>query len=511
MSGSLVNGRVHNFVATVAPTGNRYTHSEERGVKGEELWFTPPATSGVAVTPSTALQLTAFYAAVSGIATDVASLPLRPLQRMPDGSRREAREHEIDRLLRISPDGETTSMRWRQALMGHALMYEGGYAEIVRKGNGRPASLHLLDPSTTRTKRDKDTRRLYYEIDGGKRLAPQNVLHVAGFGFDGLNGYNLINVAREALGLGLAAQTFGSSFFGNGTTLSGYIKYPGQLTSTSRSNLRDGWTDVHGGPYNAHRPGILEEGASWEQLGTDPEKAQALETRRFQVNEMGRIYRTPPHKIGDFSQAHLANIEASNLDYLMTCLMGWLEAIEQEFTFKLFTGGEQTAGYYVEHNMLALLRGDMTARGNYYKVMRDLGVFSPNDICQRENLDPLGPAGDVRLVPLNMTTLENAGKPQPGKATTPPPADKPETELEPSLDTEAPPTDEAPAARASGQWLDGNQMFSLKRLINDVASGELPPAAAKMIILASFPDLEEARVDAMLDPLNGFTPKSMIQ
>jgi phage portal protein BeeE len=149
----------------------------------------------------------------------------------------------------------------------------------------------------------------------------------------------------------------------------------------------------------------------WVQTTVPPEDAQFLATRQFQVVEIARIYRLPPHKIGDFTQSHLANIESSNLDYLTTTLMPWLEAIEQELNRKLFTADERAEGYFVEHNMSALLRGDMKSRAEFYTKLRDLGVLSPNQICRLENMNPIGPEGDIRLVPLNMTSLQNAGKP----------------------------------------------------------------------------------------------------
>ena len=298
-------------------------------------------------------------------------------------------------------------------------------------------------------------------------------------------------------------QTFGGAFFGNGTHVDVALKVPGTLSDEAAKRMRQSWSDLHGGPFRSHTPALLEEGTSLEHLGTEPEKSQLLEGRKFQVEEMARVLRTPLHKLGDLSNAHLANIEASNLDYLQTGLMPWLEAWEQELNFKLFTRSERLSGLYVEHNMLALLRGDMKSRGEFYKTMRDLGVFSPNDIARRENLSPIGADGDKRLVPLNMTTLANAGNPTPGKSPAPAPAASPE----PGLDPAGPPQDEAPAGRSAGDWLDGNQMFSLKRLVNDVAAGELPLGAARAMLLASFPGIELAQVEAILEPPRRLHPQ----
>lgn len=377
------------------------------------LISTGTTTSGLQVTPESALSLTAAYAAINTIATDVSSLPLRVYKRRPDGGRDEDRSHPVAELLTNSPDGETTAMRWMQAVMGHALGHGNGYAEITF-GGGRPAGLYLLDPRTRADRRPQD-KKLFYRLPDGTTLPPGRVLHFAGLGFDGLSGYSPIKLAREAIGLGLAAQQFGSSFFGNGAHPSGFLSTDKKMNEEAVKEFRKEWNDRHQGAGKGNGVAILTNGWKWTQTTIAPEDAQFLATRQFQVVEIARIYRVPPHKIGDYTQSHLANIEASNLDYLMTTLMPWCETIEQELNRKLFTKEERAEGYYVEHNMSALLRGDMKARAEFYTRLRDLGVLTPNMICQLENLNPIGPEGDIRLVPMNMATLQDAGKPQDSK------------------------------------------------------------------------------------------------
>jgi HK97 family phage portal protein len=369
--------------------------------------------TGLNITPETALGLTACYAAINTIATDVASLPLRVYRKQPNGGREEMADHPLAILLAESPDGETTSMRWRQAMMGHALGWGNGYAELTYDGDGFPRGMYLLDPRTEPQRRAQDKRLYYRKADGGT-LPPYRVLHVAGWGYDGLKGYSPIMQAREAVGLGLAAESFGSTFFGNGSSPKGILKTPNAVTPEMADRLRAGWEDLHRGLANSHKVAVLEQGLEWQSISIPPEDAQFILTRQFQVVEIARLFRLPPHKIGDYSQSHLANIEAANLDYMTTVLMPWCEAIEQEINRKLLTTDERRAGYYVEHQMQAFLRGDMKARAEFYLRMRDLGAINPNEIRARENMDPIGPAGDVYLVPLNMTNLEHAGeKPEP--------------------------------------------------------------------------------------------------
>jgi HK97 family phage portal protein len=231
----------------------------------------------------------------------------------------------------------------------------------------------------------------------------------------------------------MATERFGASFFANGSRPSGVLKIPNVLKKEAADRLRLSWEALQTGSQNTGRTAVLEGGAEWQSITIPPEDAQFLATRQFQVVEVARLYSLPPHKIGDYSQSHLANIEASNLDYMTTTLMPWCKAIEQELNLKLFTPEERAAGYYIEHNMAAFLRGDMKSRAEFYTKLRDLGVFSPNDICERENINPIGPEGDIRLVPVNMQTLERAGEE---------PEDEPEDDMEDEPSSEAPDMEE---------------------------------------------------------------------
>lgn len=360
--------------------------------------------SGVTVTPESALSLAAAYAAINVIATDVSSLPLKVYRRRRDGGRDEANDIPLSGLLSRSPNGETTSLRFRQALMGHVLGWGNGYAEISFDGDGAPTAMDILDPGATAPERIPQNKRLFYRTSGGRTVPPYRVLHLAGLGFDGLKGYSPITQAREAVGLGLAAENFGCTFFGNGTWPGLVLESPQKLSKEAISNLKEQWESLHRGGDNAHRVAVLEMGMKASRVTISPEDAQFLETRKFQVVEIARLYRLPPHKIGDYSQSHLANIEAANLDYVTTVLVPWCAMIEQEINLKLLTEEQRRAGYYAEHNMTALLRGDMRARAEFYTKMRDLAAISPNEIREKENLNPVD-GGDLYLAPLNMAPL----------------------------------------------------------------------------------------------------------
>ena len=388
------------------------------------LSFFRPTVSGINVTPKGALGLTAAYAAQNRIATDVSSLPIKIYRARPDGSKTEDRNHPAYRLLARTPDGVRTPMRYWQAKIGHALGWGNGYAEIERDVTGRPLNLRLLDPRTN-PKLNPETKALEYHLINGKILPAKDVIHIAGFGFDGHKGYSPVELASEAFALALAAERFGGATFGNGALPGGVIEYPGKLSKVARDQMREEWNEIYQGSGNASKVAVLFEGAKFTAASMSLENAQFLSTRQFQVVEIARLYSLPPHKIGDYSQSHLANLEQSNLDYLMTVIAPWCESIEQELNLKLFTADEIAKGYFVEHSMAALLRGDMAARATFYTKLRDLGVLTPNMIASLENLNPFGPAGDIRLVPGNMAQVLPDGtiKATMQADTSPPPAD----------------------------------------------------------------------------------------
>jgi HK97 family phage portal protein len=402
------------FVADAAGAAHASPPAAEPRIRGEELWiFDPPGagTAGMTVSERTALRLTAILATINVLATDVAVLPMHVYRRRPDGGRDPERGHPVEELWNVSPDGETTPLNWRQALVGHAALWGTGLAEIQRRGGNTPYRMHLLDPDETRPERDRETRALKYRLANGRVLDHGDVFRLAGLGHDGIFGFNFVRMAREAIGVGLAAQGYTADFYSNGAEPGAVLEYPGQLTPEAKRNIRESWDAQHRGYGRRKSTAVLEEGTKLTPYGTDPDKAQLLESRRFQVEDVSRPWRVPPQKIGKFDNAHLANIEASNLDYLQTALMPWLVAIEQEGNLKLLSPAERAAGLYLEHTTAALLRGDIKSRFEAYgKALAD-GWLNRDEVRERENLNPIGEprGGRKHLVQVNQTTLERIG------------------------------------------------------------------------------------------------------
>lgn len=370
-----------------------------------------PVLSGTYVTPQTALGFTAVYSAISVISKDIATLPLGLYQKMPDGAFRLDPTNFYDELLGVETDDETSSLKFAIDTQGHTLGWGNGYAEVVRDTRGRAEALHMLHPSKTVPKQT-ESGRLIYVLDNKKELLSENVLHFAGLGFNGITGYTPLTVARQAVGLGLAAEQFGASFFGNSAIPKGIIKLPKRLKEEAQANIRRSLNQVHQGTQSAHQFMILEEGTEYTQTQIAPEDAQFLGTRAFQILEIARLYGLPPHKLGDYSQSHMANIEESNLDYWTTTLAYWVAMRESVLNRRLLTRDDRRK-WTIRHDMSALLRGNTAARMAGYQTLRNLGAINADEIRIKEGMVPIGPerGGDKYLVQAQYTPLDQAGKP----------------------------------------------------------------------------------------------------
>jgi HK97 family phage portal protein len=441
-----------------ARQARRASYSTTEGAPSS-LWahlLTTRTNAGIAVDPQSALGLTAYYAAVRVISEDVASLPVSVFKSKKSGGATLIDDHSITYRFARSPDGdanEMPSMQWREAWIAHTLGWGNGYAEVEWTQDNRDVlGLHLMNPDTTRPVRDSN-KRLFYEdrartSNDPPRIPAPNVLHLAGLGFNGLQGYSPAHLAREAIGLGKAAEKFGSSLFTNGAIPKGFITHPGKLKPEAVTNLRASVNAIHQGADNANKVAILEEGMGWQSTSIPPEDAQFLATRQFQVIEIARMFRLPPHKLGDYSQAHLANIEASNLDYLMTCLRPWCVRVEQCFGLKLLSDKEHRLGYYVRHDIRALLRAAIKDRSLYYQAMFNFGM-SANEIRELEDLNPIddGDGGNLRFRSVNSQPLVSPPAPIiPGAPGQPAPTQPAQP------DTDSPPVTGEPTETGPGTY-----------------------------------------------------------
>jgi len=380
-------------------------------------FFFGGSTAGKTVSEKSAMQMTAVYACVRILAESIAGLPLHLFRYDGNGGKARAVDHPLYFLLHDEPNPEMTSFAFRETLMTHLLLWGNAFAQVIRNGKGAVVALYPLMPNRMTVDRDK-AGRIYYEylrmddeantMKGTTvRLSPSEVLHVPGLGFDGIVGYSPIAMAKNAIGMAMACEDYGASFFANGATPSAVLEYPGTLKDPAK--VRESWELAHGG-RNSHRIGVLEEGMKYTPIGIPPEQAQFLETRKFQINEIARIFRVPPHMIGDLEKATFSNIEHQSLEYVKYTLAPWICRFEQSMARVLLLPDEKK-DYTIKFNVDGLLRGDYQSRMQGYAIGRQNGWMSANDIRQLESLDliPEEKGGDLYLVNGNMAKLEDAG------------------------------------------------------------------------------------------------------
>ena len=377
-------------------------------------FFMGTSAAGKSVNERSAMQMTAVYACVRILSESIAGLPLHMYRYEDDGSKTKAVEHPLYHLLHDEPNPEMTSFVFRETLMSHLLLWGNAYAQIIRNGKGDIIALYPLMPN--RMKVERDTKgQLYYEYQTMKedaptmkgavyQLDPSEVLHVPGLGFDGLVGYSPIAMAKNAIGLAIAAEEYGSKFYANGAAPSGVLEHPNVLKDPAK--VRDSWNAAFGGSSNAHRVAVLEEGMKYTPISISPNEAQFLETRKFQINEIARIFRVPPHMVGDLEKSSFSNIEQQSLEFVKYTLNPWVCRWEQALQRALLDDDEK-GKYFFRFNVEGLLRGDYQSRMNGYATARQNGWMSANDIRELENLDriPAELGGDLYLVNGNMLPL----------------------------------------------------------------------------------------------------------
>ena len=368
-------------------------------------------TSGKAVNERTAMQTSAVYACVRILAESVAGLPLHVYERTANGSKSTKPSHPLYRLLHDEPNREMTSFVFRETLMSHLLLWGNAYAQIIRDGRGFPIVLYPLLPDRMTVDRNESGDLVYtYQSDKGQvKLRRENVLHIPGLGFDGLIGYSPIAMAKNAVGLALATEDYGATFFANGANPGGVLEHPGVIKPEQADRLRESWQSQFGGA-NAHKVAVLEEGLKFHQMSIPPEQAQFLETRKFQINEIARIFRVPPHMVGDLEKSSFSNIEQQSLEFVKYTLDPWVVRWEQSLQQALILPSEK-ATIFIKFNLDGLLRGDYQSRMQGYSTGIQNGFMSVNDVRGLEDMNLLTAeeGGDLHFVNGNMVKLADVG------------------------------------------------------------------------------------------------------
>jgi HK97 family phage portal protein len=391
---------------------------QNRTVGSNYSFFFGGTTSSKPVNEHTAMQMTAVYSCVRILAEAVAGLPLHLYKYTDSGGKEKAISHPLYFLLHDEPNPEMSSFVFRETLMTHLLLWGNAYAQIIRNGKGEVIALYPLMPNRMSVDRDPNGS-LYYSytrysdeaptMNGVTvTLRPSDVFHIPGLGFDGLVGYSPIAMAKNAIGMAIACEEYGAKFFANGAAPGGVLEHPGTIKDPQK--VRDSWNAAYQGSSNSHRVAVLEEGMKYQPIGISPEQAQFLETRKFQINEIARIFRVPPHMVGDLEKSSFSNIEQQSLEFVKYTLDPWVIRWEQAISRALLRQDEKKL-YFAKFNVDGLLRGDYVSRMNGYATARQNGWMSANDIRELENLDRIPPelGGDLYLINGNMTKLKDAG------------------------------------------------------------------------------------------------------
>ncbi len=405
--------------------GGLYKTEKRSGVANPAQWlvelFTGGTTStGLSVSPDSALKYSPVWAAVSIISGALGYLPLFVYKRDANG-KLITPAHPVYRLLHDRPNPHMSSQDFRETLTGHILTWGNAYAEIQRKGDNSVEAIWPLRPDLTWPILTEEGE-LFYEVrpsDGGPSafLPSRNVLHMKGLGGNGYQGYSVIKYHREAIGLGQAQQTYGAAFFGNNATPSGFLVHPGKLGETALANLRKEFFGKQGGLDNAHRMGILQEGLDWKQIGIDAKDAQLIESKKFSVADVSRIYQIPLHMLSEMDNSTFSNIEHQGIEFVQMTLLRWLRKWEMEINFKLLPDT-----HFAEFAVEGLLRGDSAARAAFYREMHNNGFITINQVLSLENMNGIGPDGDKHYVNAALVSVEDVGK-------------EPEPALEPEVDS----------------------------------------------------------------------------
>lgn len=394
------------------------SRDKPRNLGGGATFWLGQSSAGKVVTEQTAMQMTAVYACVRILSEAIAGLPLHLYQFGADGRKEKAVEMPLYWLMHNEPNPEMSSFVFRETLMAHLLLSGNAYAQIIRNGKGEVVALYPLMPNRMTVNRDS-SGQIYYTYtrttDDAKiskdmvvTLSRHDVLHIPGLGFNGLVGLSPIAMAKNAIGMAMATEEYGAKFFANGAQPNGVLEHPGTIKEPEK--LREAWQSQFGGSANSHRIAVLEEGLKYTPIAISPEEAQFLETRKFQINEIARIFRIPPHMIGDLEKSSFSNIEQQSLEFVKYTLNPWVTRWEQSLQRSLFTEDEKRK-YFFKFNLEGLLRGDYLSRMNGYAIARQNGWLSANDIHEYEDLDriPAELGGDLYLVNGNMLPLDQAG------------------------------------------------------------------------------------------------------
>jgi HK97 family phage portal protein len=375
-----------------------------------------PSAAGVDVNDQAALSCMAVYAAVRILSETVGSLPGH-VMRLTDVGKEKALTHPLYSIIHEQPNPEQTAMEWRETAMCHLLLRGNHYSEKQYDNAGRVIALWPIHPDRVTIERANPNAPLTYRISipgGGEvRYGPDRILHLRGLGSNGVTGFSPIAVARQAIGLAIASQEYGARLFKNDTRPGGVLEHPQKLSEPAYKRLRESIENQHQGLSNAHRMMILEEGMKWSQVGINPDEAQFLESRKFSVTEIARMFNLPPHFLRDLERATFSNIEQQAIEFVVYTLRPWVVRFEQRLKIELLSPQDRVT-HFIKFNVDGLLRGDIQTRYNAYHVAKQDGWLNADEIRELEDMNPIpNGKGEAYWQPVNMGEVGKIPAPQP--------------------------------------------------------------------------------------------------
>jgi HK97 family phage portal protein len=394
--------------------------TETRATAGPSSWdlmrgLGVETEAGVPVSPYLAENLSAVFACVQIISETVATVPLVVYRHEGDGVRRADSAHPVARLFGRDANTLQSPVEFLETTTAHCLLRGNAYAEIVRDPRGAPQEIIPLHPDRVSVLRIPGTRRLVYDVtglDGGtRRLLADEVLHLRDRSDDGIIGKSRLERARESFGTALATERFAASVYRNGASLSGIVSHPEQIGPEAARTLRESLNALYGGARNAGKIGVLEEGMEWKAVSVSPEDAELLASRKFSTEQIARLFRVPPPVLGDLENGSYSNVTELGRWFYQHTLVPWFTRWEKTIERALFSD-EGRQAHEVEFDADTLVRGDMLARFQAYRIGREVGLYSANDLREYEHLNPrTDPEADAFLSPMNMQS-EQARQPK---------------------------------------------------------------------------------------------------
>jgi HK97 family phage portal protein len=468
-----------------------------RGIDWPEV--SPTRTpSGIRVNADNAMACSAYTACIRVISDAVSALPLHVFERMANGGKAKAQTHPVYRLLHMQPNPWQTAQEFRDWMTGMYLHFGASYAEIRPGARGAVSELWPLHSSRMEVERLEDgtLRYRYREPSGRQTVYSQEQIFCLRFTTeDGIKAIPTYKIFQNAIGLAQALEAHGSTYFGNGARPGIVLESENPIPIEAAERLREQWERMHRGADRAFRTAVLPNGVKAHELSSSNEAAQFLETRQYQVIEICRAFRVPPHMIQDLTRSTFSNIEVQGTEFVQHCLLPHLKRWEAAISRDLIVDDET---YFAEHSVSGLLRGDHASRSAYYVSALQNGWMTVNEIRELENLNPIGPQGDQHFIQLNMTTLEKVE------------GESPSNDAAQAVDAESSDYETLPDMAATSdlqqQALNGAQVSSLLEIIASLSSGLLTSDGAKALIVGAFPTMPEATVNSIIDGVNEGVP-----